>query len=89
MAHRMPEDKKPQEIIDAAKGVYILSSAGIQLVVSILIGFGMGLWLDRWLGTEPWLMILFILLGAVSGFLNIFRILKKAGVTDDDGEEKD
>ena len=75
----MPEEKKPDEMFDAAKGVYILSTAGLQIVVSILIGFGAGLWLDRWLGTKPWLMLLFIIFGVAAGFLNVYRIVKNAG----------
>ena len=75
----MPEEKKPEEMFDAAKGVYILSTAGLQIVISILIGFGFGLWLDRWLGTKPWLMLLFIIFGVAAGFLNVYRIVKNAG----------
>jgi F0F1-type ATP synthase assembly protein I len=36
------------------------------LVVALLFGVGYGL--DRWLGTAPWLMIVFTLLGGVGVF---------------------
>jgi F0F1-type ATP synthase assembly protein I len=36
------------------------------LVVALLFGAGYGL--DRWLGTAPWLMIVFALLGGVGVF---------------------
>jgi F0F1-type ATP synthase assembly protein I len=36
------------------------------LVVALLFGVGYGL--DRWLGTAPWLMIVFALLGGVGVF---------------------
>ena len=48
---------------------------GIELVsalaVAVLIGYG----LDRWLGTRPWLMIVFILLGGAAGVANVWRLM--------------
>jgi len=37
----------------------------------------MGYFLDRWLGTEPWLLLIFTVLGIASGLLSLFRALKK------------
>ena len=39
----------------------------IELVTGLGIGFGIGYGLDSLLGTKPWLMILFILLGFAAG----------------------
>ena len=58
----------------AWKQLYLLATAGLQVVVSVLIGFGMGLALDRWLGTAPWFMLLFIIFGVAAGFLNVYRL---------------
>ncbi len=74
--HRDDDSKDGKGKFGTYKDLYILGTVGVQIVVSILIGFGMGLALDRWLGTKPWLMILFILFGAVAGFLNLFRIAR-------------
>lgn len=52
---------------------YLLGTVGVQLVISVLVGAGLGLALDRWLGTKPWLMLLFIVFGVAAGFLNIYR----------------
>jgi ATP synthase protein I len=51
------------------------STIGLVLVLSIVIGFLIGYGLDRLLGTEPWLMILFTLLGVVAGFIEMFKIV--------------
>jgi ATP synthase protein I len=53
-------------------------SAG-QLVLSHLVGapaggFLIGLLLDRWLGTQPWLMLTLLFLGFAAGFFNVVRI---------------
>ena len=39
---------------------------------SILSGALLGFLADLWLGTDPWLIIVGILLGAYSGFMKIF-----------------
>jgi ATP synthase protein I len=50
-----------------------LSGVGLTLVISTLLGFGAGYYLDRWLGTEPWLRLAGLLLGVAAGFVNLFR----------------
>ncbi len=46
---------------------------GTELVAGIAVGIGIGLGLDYWLGTKPWLMIVFFFLGAGAGMLNVYR----------------
>jgi ATP synthase protein I len=46
---------------------------GIELVVAVGVGFGIGWALDRWLGTKPWAMVAFLVLGAAAGILNAWR----------------
>ncbi len=43
---------------------------------SILAGTLLGLGLDWWLGTNPWLVICGIVLGAYSGFARTWKSLK-------------
>jgi ATP synthase protein I len=56
-----------------------LSALGITLSVSIAIGAAIGIALDRWLGTSPWLMILFFVFGIAAGFTNLLKDLKRWG----------
>jgi F0F1-type ATP synthase assembly protein I len=48
------------------------SSVGLMFPASILVGFAIGFFLDKWLKTDPWLKIVFILYGIVAGFYNLF-----------------
>jgi ATP synthase protein I len=64
----------------------VLSGVGLTLVISTVLGFGGGLALDRWLGTAPWLMLVGLLLGIASGFINLFRA---AGILGREGREAD
>ena len=54
-----------------------LSSLGLVLPSSIAVGLFFGYLLDRWLGTAPWLLLVFTVLGVVSGLLSLYRALKK------------
>jgi len=54
-----------------------LSSIALILPSSIVVGLFFGYMLDRWLGTAPWLLLTFTVLGIVSGLLSLFRALKK------------
>lgn len=47
--------------------------AGTDLVAALVVGGFLGYWIDRWLGTNPWGMIIFFFLGFGAGFLNIYR----------------
>jgi len=49
---------------------------GTDLVAGVAVGALIGFWLDRWLGTQPALFIIFFLLGTAAGFLNVFRTAK-------------
>jgi ATP synthase protein I len=51
-----------------------------ELVGGVLVGAGLGWLLDRWLGTTPWGLIVFLLLGFAAGVLNVMRA---AGVAPD------
>jgi ATP synthase protein I len=58
-----------------------LSTIGIALVAATAIGLLIGYGLDRWLGTRPWLTMLFTLFGIAAGFLNLFRDVGLIGRT--------
>ena len=60
-----------------------------QLVMSHLVGapLGGGIlgWLlDKWLGTRPWLMLVFMFLGFAVGVRNVLRIAMTTPVNDRD-----
>lgn len=50
-----------------------LLSLGFSVPLAIVIGGGAGWLLDRWLGTEPWLFLVFLALGIVAGLRNVVR----------------
>jgi ATP synthase protein I len=54
-----------------------LWSLGLLLPSSIAVGLLMGYFLDKWLGTGPWLLLVFSLLGAASGLISLIRAIMK------------
>jgi ATP synthase protein I len=54
------------------------SSVGLELGLSVGIGLLAGYYMDKWLGTEPWLMLLWLLLGLIAGFRGVFRAVSRA-----------
>ena len=43
--------------------------------VAIAMGGGAGYYLDGWLGTFPWMTIVFFMFGIAAAFINLFRIV--------------
>lgn len=59
---------------DEARMTSQASAVGLTFVVAIVMGLGAGWWLDRKLGTAPWLLLSGLLLGVAAGFKNLFTI---------------
>ena len=81
----MSENDKRKGRFENLKDLYLVSSIGVQLVVSIFIGLAFGIYLDSKIGTSPLFTIIFLLFGMVAGFMNIFRASK--GYNDNSNDE--
>ena len=49
------------------------------------LGVALGWWLDKELGTKPWLLLAGSLLGMTSGFYHFFKVVLRRGVGKQDG----
>lgn len=54
------------------------SSIGLSVALSIFIGLGIGVYLDRRFDTNPWLTLIFLGLGIAAGYRNIGLAIKKS-----------
>jgi len=64
----------------------LLTAVPAILMVAPLVGYFAGSWADRRFGTEPFLLILGLVLGFSAAGREIYRLVKKAQALD---EEKD
>ncbi len=55
--------------------------AGLSVAVGVVLGY----YADRWLGTEPFLLFFFLIVGSIAGFRRLLRI----GVPPDTGSPGD
>lgn len=60
-------------------GLSLALRIGVELVAALIVSVGIGLLLDHWLGTRPWMLLLFFVLGSAAGILNVFRVMSGYG----------
>jgi len=74
----------PGDDQSAWKALGELSTVGMTLVLATLIGLAGGYYLDKWLGTSPWLTMIGLGFGIAAGIVNLFRTVNRAGRDVDD-----
>ena len=78
--HLHADDPKNDESkTEAGNGLGVALKIGVEFVSAVGVGVAIGLFLDYWLETKPWLMLVFFILGSAAGFLNIFRVMSGFG----------
>jgi len=50
---------------------------GYYLIAPIIIFLMLGLWVDKVLKTKPFFVLFFLLLGVLSSFYNLYRLIKE------------
>ena len=68
------DNKQPNGFIAALS---LLSQIGVTIIVCIAVGIAIGFFLDKFLKTSPWLLLVFTLLGVAAAFKSIFDFAKK------------
>lgn len=71
----MPEQPGAEEP-SKLKRYLRLSTIGIEMGLSVMIGLVGGQWLDKYFGTAPYLLLVGLLFGMTAGILSIVRAVK-------------
>ena len=71
--------RKPDNKYSIYRQIGILTTIPILLAVGPILGYYIGDFLDKRLNTDPYLMILFIVLGFVASGKGVYDLIKKAG----------
>lgn len=67
-------DKKPVESVQTWTRY---SASALELGISVVIGLGIGYWLDTVFGTAPWLALFWMTCGVIAGIRSLYRLAKK------------
>jgi ATP synthase protein I len=68
-----------KKTIGSIKDLAYYSSIGLSVALSIFIGLGIGVYLDRRVfNSTPWFTLIFLGLGIVAGYRNIGIAIKKS-----------
>ena len=73
-AEAQPQQRK-RATDEPTSGMGMAFSISPHMVAGVGVGAFVGYWLDQWLGTSPWLLIVFFFLGSAAGMLNVYRVV--------------
>ena len=73
-----PQAKPPSRV----KKYLRFSTIGLEMGLAVVLGLYFGQYLDKWLGTEPWMLLLFLIFGVVAAFRNLYRLLREVQEND-------
>ena len=48
-----------------------------EIIAALVIGVGIGIIVDNYFNTKPFGLIIFFILGALAGFLNVYRVMRR------------
>jgi ATP synthase protein I len=58
--------------------LWYFSSLSFSIALSIVIGLAVGYWLDKKFDTSPVLTLIFMGLGVIAGFRNIYHAMERS-----------
>jgi ATP synthase protein I len=63
-----------------------LINLGTMLFACVAVGLAVGYFADRWLGTQPWLLLIGLGFGIAAAGVNFYRTIKTLSRMDDSGD---
>jgi ATP synthase protein I len=76
-ADKQAEIEAQQDRVNRGRGMAMGLRMSSEFVAAILVGSFMGYMLDRWLGTAPWMFLVFFLMGFAAGLVNLTRAFRQ------------
>jgi F0F1-type ATP synthase assembly protein I len=69
---------EPPRVPEGGTSVGEYAGLGLQFAASIILFLFLGQWLDRKLGTAPWMLLIGVFVGAGGSFYSMYRRLMAA-----------
>lgn len=70
------EESLRDKTASRSSGIGMAWRISVELVSAVVVGSGIGWFLDGWLETRPWFMVVFLFLGGAAGVMNVYRVVK-------------
>ena len=69
--------KMDEDLKKTIKTLGFVSTIGMSMAIAIALGALIGYYLDKWLNTSPWFLLIFLGFGIAAAFRNLYIIYKK------------
>ena len=72
----LQHDKEKKSVSKRNSGAGFGFKISTEIVAALIVGVGIGLLVDNYFNTKPFGLIIFFILGAFAGFLNVYRVMR-------------
>jgi len=69
--------KMDEDLKKTIKTLGFVSTVGLSMGIAIALGALIGYYLDKWLNTSPWLLLIFVGFGIAAAFRNLYIMYKR------------
>ncbi len=69
--------KMDEDLKKTIKTLGFVSTIGLSMGIAIALGALIGYYLDKWLDTSPWLLLIFLGFGIAAAFRNLYIMYKR------------
>jgi ATP synthase protein I len=69
--------KMDEDLKKTIKTLGFVSTVGLSMGIAIALGALIGYYLDKWLDTSPWLLLIFLGFGIAAAFRNLYIMYKR------------
>ena len=73
----LQHDKEKKSVSKRNNGAGFGFKISTEIVAALIVGAGIGLLVDNYFNTKPFGLIIFFILGALAGFLNVYRVMRR------------
>ena len=75
--NNLTNNQKSRSKISKQNGAGFGFKISTEIIAALVVGVGIGLIVDNYFNTKPFGLIIFFIFGALAGFLNVYRVMRR------------